>query len=159
LLPGCEVIAYDTDWWARRATREMARASGAGVDVRGFCGPDELRRMLVPGTLVLSDCEGYEDELLARQPAEAFAGVTALIEVHDHIVPGVSGRLRERFGPTHRIEVVGSATRDEAAFDLGFLPPDQRRLAVSEIRPPQEWMLLTPVAQGGQPPARSEGRP
>ena len=41
--PKAEVIAFDTDWWARKATREMASANQtSNVQIKGFCTPQWL---------------------------------------------------------------------------------------------------------------------
>jgi hypothetical protein len=149
-LPQAEVIAYDTDRWARAAARETAAANGVtNLTVLGYCGPSQLARRLDVPALVLSDCEGFETELLLTPPVEAFASATVLVELHESEAPGVTDRLRERFRDTHTFALTTSGPR-AAAADLGFLTPEERNLAVDEIRGVgQQWALLTPHQQAG----------
>ncbi|HEX3314253.1 MAG TPA: hypothetical protein VHR72_05135, partial [Gemmataceae bacterium] len=38
-FPRTRVVTFDTDWWARDAVREMAKANGVSerIDIRGYC--------------------------------------------------------------------------------------------------------------------------
>jgi hypothetical protein len=158
-LPQAEVLAYDTDWWARAATREAAAANGvANLTVGGYCSPSELARRLDVPALVFSDCEGFEAELLLTPPAGAFAAATILVELHEPEAPGITDRVRERFRDTHTFDVVTSGPRTTAA-DLGFLTPEERNLAVHEIRADGRWALLTPLLQAGVAAARTVAGP
>lgn len=152
LAPGVSTVAFDTDWWARRATREMAVANNTpNVIVAGFCSPRWLDRHLAPASLIVSDCEGYEGDLLTCA-APALDTATILVEAHDAYVPGVAAALRRRFAATH---AAAEVVYDPAAVpvppvDLSFLTPDETRAAVREHRGPQSWLLFTPT--GGARP-------
>jgi hypothetical protein len=143
--PGVPVVAFDTDWWARKAVREMAAANGvSNVEVRGFCSPAWLARNLREGAFLISDCEGYEAELFGAA-APALRSATLIVETHDCFVPGVSDRLRASFGGTHTVHVLGdSGGRRVSSRSLEFLPEEQRQLANQEVRPPQLWLLCLP---------------
>lgn len=144
-MPETPVVAFDTDWWARAATREMAAANRTpNVTAAGFCSPRWLDRHLLPGAFVFSDCEGYEGELFGRAASPALDSATLLIELHDALAPGVGDAVRRRFAATHRAEVVAGSDPPAAGADLSFLTPDEARAAVREHRGPQEWILLTP---------------
>lgn len=150
LMPDTPVVAFDTDWWARRATREMAAANRSpNVRAAGFCSPRWLDRHLTPGSFVLSDCEGYEAELFARSSTPALDTATLLVEVHDNLTAGVGSVLRRRFVRTHDLAVVRTGDRDWAGPELPFLTPADAAAAVREIRDPQEWFLFTPRAGAG----------
>ena len=144
-VPGTPVLAFDTDWWARAATREMVAANNT-PDVRpeGYCSPRWLDRGLRPDSFILSDCEGYEGELFVRATTLALESATLLVEIHDNIVPGVGAAVRERFARTHRADTVATGERAPRVPDLNFLTPDEAATAVREYRDPQEWVLLTP---------------
>ena len=79
--PESRVLAFDIDPWARRAIAEMVAANRASnVEVLGACGPDWLAKHLAPGAFILSDCEGYEGELLCSAPIPNLATATLIIE-------------------------------------------------------------------------------
>jgi len=144
--PGAKVVAFDTDWWARKAIREMVAANGArNVEVRGYCSPEWLARNVEEGALIISDCEGYEDVLFTAATAARLATSTLVVETHDAFVPGVSQHLKAAFGETHVVrEFGGDGARRETARPLDFLTEAERRLAVQEVRPPQVWLLCLP---------------
>jgi hypothetical protein len=144
-MPKTPVIAFDTDWWARVATAEMAAANGAhNVHIAGYCSPQSLDRRLAPGSFILADCEGYEGDLFRHATAPALDTATLLIEIHDNLVPGVGAAVRDRFVRTHSVAAVSSARRAAPPIDLGFLTPAEAEAAIREIRDPQEWLLFTP---------------
>jgi hypothetical protein len=148
-MPETPVTAFDTDWWARRATAEMAMANRTPtVTPAGFCSPRWLDRHLRPGSFILSDCEGYEGELFSQTRTPALDTATLLVEIHDNLVPGVGSAVRIRFAPTHSIEAV-AARALEVPTHLEFLTPSEAQIASREIRGPQEWLLLTPHATSG----------
>jgi hypothetical protein len=147
-MRGVPVVAFDTDRWARAATREMARANSTpNVSTAGFCSPRWLDRHLPPGSFILTDCEGYEAELFTRTSASALDSATLLIEIHDNLVPGVGQAVRDRFARTHTIACVTAGEREPLPVDLSFLAPTEAETAAREIRGPQEWLLLSPVAR------------
>jgi hypothetical protein len=144
--PEAEVVAFDVDPWARRATAETAAANRLrNVRVLGACTPGWLAAELRPGALVLSDCEGYEDVLFAAA-SPALATATLLIEAHEHFVPGVTRRLTDRFAPTHDLATFGPETPKrprDPAIDLSFLPPSDLPL-LEDVRADDHWLLFTP---------------
>jgi precorrin-6B methylase 2 len=143
--PGAPVVAFDTDWWARRALREVARENGCtNVTVRGFCTRDWLAANLEPGALVVSDCEGYEVELMLPRPVEAMRSATIVVESHDHAAPGTSERLRAAFAQTHEVSTFASEVTRLAPPVLDFLPPEERSLASLEVRSTTAWLLCIP---------------
>ena len=145
--PGTEVIAFDTDWWARRATLEVAKANRVEKSVRvsGFCSPARLAATLRPHSFLISDCEGYERELFAPLIPQ-LDSATLLIEVHEAAAPGVGKFLRERFAATHDVSAVAADAAPVRAttLDLTFLTSEEARKALTEIRLPQEWLLFSP---------------
>jgi hypothetical protein len=144
--PDSAVVAFDTDWWARRAMREMLEANAlSNVTVRGFCTPGWLASHLTDGALVISDCEGYEDVLFPSRPSGALETATLIIETHDDVSPGLTSRLHQRFDATHAVHVVESGGRRRATTrDLTFLSEERRRLANQEIRFEQSWLVCLP---------------
>jgi hypothetical protein len=149
-FPESRVLAFDIDPWARRVLAEMAAANGtANVEILGSCEPRWLAGNLAPGAFILSDCEGYEGDLLCSAPIPNLATATLIVEAHDMMVPGVTARIRERLGPTHRIAEIadgdGPDDGDVAGdLDLEGLTDDERRLATREVRSPQGWLFCLP---------------
>ncbi|MDB5311158.1 MAG: hypothetical protein JWO38_5360 [Gemmataceae bacterium] len=144
-MPGTPVLAFDTDWWARAATREMATANRTpSVSVAGFCSPRWLDRYLTAGSFILTDCEGYEGELFRRASTPALDTATLLVESHDNLSPEVGMVVRQRFARTHDLAVVTSVSRTAPPGGLGFLTPAEAETAANEVRDPQEWLLFTP---------------
>ena len=144
--PGASVIAFDPDWWARAATKDLAQANKLGnIEVRPLCDATWLAGSLRPGALIISDCEGYESELFFGCAIPELASATLIIETHDCLVPGVCARLRTLFAATHTVHEVGTAaTRRVSGRDLTFLSETERVLANQEVRSAQTWLLSLP---------------
>jgi hypothetical protein len=93
-MPDTEVVAFDTDGWARSAVSEMAVVNRTPrVTVAGFCSAKWLDRHLADNSFILSDCEGYERELFCRATTPALDSSSLLIEVHEQFAPGVTNAL------------------------------------------------------------------
>ncbi|MEN9799579.1 MAG: tRNA ((7)-)-methyltransferase [Pseudomonadota bacterium] len=145
-LPNIPVHAFDTDPWARTATRRAAELNGLRtVEVHGACTAQWLESNLCPGALVVSDCEGFEGDLLCAVPSGRLQRVTLLVEVHDDVVPGVEARLACHLEGTHLLERVqfGGSPRD------AFLPPHvPSAVPVQELllehRAEQRWLVARP---------------
>lgn len=144
--PNASVVAFDTDWWARKATREMAAANGtANVEVKGFCTPHWLARNTQAAALIVSDCEGYENILFSPQVIPALRSATLIVETHDGFAPGVTERLRAAFADTHAVHICGRQDGHRVTTQsLDFLSEPERRLAVEEVRSPTPWLLCLP---------------
>jgi hypothetical protein len=71
---------------------------------------------------------------------------TILVELHDLFVPGVTGRIIERFSESHQTQIFDSCERNPANYpDIAFLTSTGRAIAVSEFRgAPQQWAYLVP---------------
>jgi hypothetical protein len=144
--PDASVVAFDTDWWARKATREMAAANGTrNVEVRGFCTPRWLARSTQKAALIISDCEGYEAVLFSPQVIPELRSATLIVETHDGFAPGVTDKLRAAFAETHAVQVYGQEERLRVTTQpLDFLAETERRLVVQEVRSPTLWLLCLP---------------
>lgn len=145
--PQAEVIAFDTDWWARKAVREMAAANQTPkVKVEGFCTPGWLAQNTREGAFIISDCEGFEGVLFSDEVIARLTTATLIVETHDCSVPGVCERLRQAFSKTHVVKTIGmEGSRRTPDVDLSFLASDrERELASQEVRPDQIWLLCLP---------------
>jgi hypothetical protein len=146
--PNADVVAFDPDWWARAAMREMALANGVrNVHVKALCERSWLERDLNESALIISDCEGYEATLFDAPVVGALKSATLMIETHDCFTPGVTDTLRARFVGTHSIHLFRDADgRRRSTRPLDFLSDDELRLAEAEVRPEQFWLFCIPHA-------------
>jgi hypothetical protein len=118
-----KVVAFELDEKGREACHANAVRNGVTgqIDIRGQCRAPEFQALLqsLPdkkdGILIVSDCEGFEDELLAGETIKLCRRAYFLVETHDSIVPGVHTRLLERLGLDHVVTQIARAkrTRDE----------------------------------------------
>lgn len=60
--------------------------------------------------LIIIDVEGYEKVLLNPSLIPKLNQCTILVELHDHLIPGVSEELKERF-QSHRISIFTTSKR------------------------------------------------
>lgn len=145
-FPDAAIVTFDTDWWARQATSEMAAANGVGtISIQGFCSPSWLAKNLEQHALVVSDCEGYEGELLCTTDIPTLNSVTLIVELHECFSPGVSSQVLSRFARTHTIEQVSSRPDTPMpGVTVRSLTEEELRRASTEVRPPQTWVFLVP---------------
>ena len=148
-LPAAEIVAFDTDPWARGVCKKLAVFNGVAdrVSVRGFCSPDRLRRVIgEKKCLILSDCEGFENTLLDPCLIPALAHCDMIVEIHD-AAPSPDHPLVQKFRTTHRIDLVKSEPRSgkEAGLPDVFSAEEKFRL-VNELRQPwQGWAIFSAV--------------
>jgi hypothetical protein len=149
-FPESRVFAFDVDPWARRAVAEMVAANHvSNVEIRSACKPEWLARHLASESLILSDCEGFEGELLCSVAIPNLATATLVIETHDARVPGVTARIRSLLRSTHSVAEVRDADgpdRSVPDIDLSGLTEGERGLAIREVRSPQSWLVCLPLS-------------
>jgi len=136
-LPAAKLIGFDIDPLAQSACAEQARLNNVTdrVMIQGKCDTEQLQKVLEPGSLVISDCEGHEADLFQPDLVPALSRCDILIELHEMFSPGVTETLMKRFEPTHNIELINSSERDPKLYPvLNTLSPKQQRLAVNEDR-------------------------
>ena len=123
--PRSRVIAYEMERTRADLLRKYAKLNGVAerVDVRGACTMDELEADLAGASeaFLLMDVEGAEDSLLRPDEAPALMGTEILVEVHDEYVPGVTGRVRERFAGTHEQTLFRSEPAPVSRELLGWM--------------------------------------
>jgi hypothetical protein len=155
-MPDARVIAWEADPLHARLARLTAESNGVAnrVDVRGQCGVEDLAALETTGPLlVVIDAEGAEDELLDPERVPALRAATMLVEVHEMYAPGVTERLRARFGATHTIHEQFDRPRYRDDYpELAALRVDnlERDLAITESRiGVTPWLLIEPDAASG----------
>jgi predicted O-methyltransferase YrrM len=147
-LPDAEVYAFERQDALLAQLRAIAEHNGVADRVRlvGDCDATQLRALAQPGTLIVSDCEGCERELLDPAWSPELASCALLVETHDLLVPGVTDLLCARFAASHEVERLDSRPRyvDDVP-ELDFMPLVSRQLAISEFRHgPMSWLAMRP---------------
>lgn len=144
--PRLQVYAFDPDPLARRLCRSLALLNSVSERVRigGNCSPDRLATLARGRALVISDCEGFEEELFSGNGVDELRLTDLIVETHDHVSSGVTDRLIDRFGASHRVERLEAQPRTEPPASIGFLDGARARLAMDERRPPaQTWLVMS----------------
>jgi len=108
--PRARVFAYDTAPTSKDLLFEMARANSVAdqMEFGHECtGPTlvELSQQF-PSGLLISDCEGYELELLEPATIAALSRWDMLIETHDYLERNITHELTRRLQRTHRVSVL-----------------------------------------------------
>lgn len=150
--PATQVIAYDLDSNARTACREVAEANQVAdrVRIESECSPRSLIDLKLPaGSVVMSDCEGYEFELFTPEVVTALKDCQVFIEVHDLYNPDISATLKRRFAATHRLRVLRSNhdKSDHATHPrLKTLTPAMLDHLTNERDSNMDWFFFQPLA-------------
>lgn len=144
--PESRIHAFDIDEDMQAWCRRMAELNGVAdrVVVGGRCDPETIQRLADGRTLVISDCEGGEVDVLDPEAAPALRRCDLLVEIHDLFVPGASATIRDRFAATHDIYVIDSMMQDPRRFEcLDTLSDSDQHLALDERRPASmQWFVL-----------------
>lgn len=154
-IPGAKVVAWEMESWWRNVTRRVAELNGVlpRIELRGLCTPDELRSIRSSGrTLVFSDCEGAEFDLLTHENLSGLGVYDIIVECHDLFVPNVTRTLIERFERTHeitRVEAVGRLLDD---IDQNVIPilPGRKIDLIRSFEEPRLYQMcwLVIIARG-----------
>jgi len=128
-LPHAAVIAFDPDREAQRLTRLGARANGVAsrLQQRGLATAGEISDLGPDAdTLLFVDCEGAEDDLLDPDRLPCLRVTPIVVELHEHVVPGIGERLTGRFQATHELTRIWAAERASFHLDAPFASWPQR---------------------------------
>jgi hypothetical protein len=172
--PEARVVAFESAEDGRAALLKMAKLNGVRgqIEIRGHCAPPDLQSVLesrrdertpVPNprnadflpvpdhpAFILCDVEGDERFLLDPFVVPSLQRAAILVETHEFIYPGITEALCERFGSTHRVQLIWQTLRSRADFpfhSLGtrLIPKSYLDWAVSEWRPIQMcWLWMQP---------------
>lgn len=147
IMPTAAVYAFDVDPEAQRLCRMLAVANAVDERLRvgGACDAAALQSILETHrqVVVISDCEGFEGELLDPATAPGLARADLLVEVHEFAMPGVTEVLLRRLQSTHKIARIPADPIDpEIVSALAEFDVETRRKSTSEFRPAgMEWLL------------------
>lgn len=146
--PAAKVYAFDILGVARDQCRALAAINKveSRVIVGGECTPETLSGICSGRSLVFSDCESYELELLDPDKVPALKNADIIVELHDFMRTDVAitPTVLARFEATHDISVTGLKRRSAEEFpSLSILPKEVRAQALHEDRVEyQQWAYL-----------------
>ena len=155
--PNTMVDAFDMAEEAQTVCRNHAQLNGVSerVRVHGAFAPAILDATASARTLLICDAEGAEADLIDPVRCPALRSVEALIvECHEDLRPGIVGKLRESFWPTHAITLVRNALPSAALPEwLEELSQLDQLLAVWEWRQrPTPWLVMEKMRMTSQCP-------
>jgi SAM-dependent methyltransferase len=143
------VYAYDLDPRARALCRGLAQQNNVEdrVVVRGRFTPAQLSDLPSGPLLVICDIEGFEIEVF-EDSAPHWRDADLIVELHDCLRTGCRDAVQRCLAGSHAIEILPSREKVPPALPaLEGLSAADRRLAVAEIRPPQEWLVARRIAR------------
>jgi hypothetical protein len=147
-LPNARAFAFDIDPLARRLCDKMASLNQVSdrVTILGECTVHYLQELAGDNTLIVSDCEGCEVQLLRPDLAPGLLACDLIVELHDCFDPSTSEVVMDRFAQSHDIVILERVARHPADYpSLEGLTPYRQRLAISESRwgTPCKWAFIT----------------
>jgi precorrin-6B methylase 2 len=133
---GARVYAFDTDRGALRQCADMAALNGVAVAAGGFCDREALTGLdLGRRALIISDCEGYENELFDAAVAARLRRHDFLVETHDFLRIDTTRNVLDAFAATHDCEIVESVDDIIKAYTYDFAE-------LAEFTLQERWELL-----------------
>ncbi len=152
-LVNATIYAFDINPLANHHLLHNARRNGVRgrVNVGQDCDSNALQSILMNSArpLVISDCEGYELDILDPSKVPLLTRCRMIVEVHEQ-QSGMSAKelLFHRFQNTHSIDTVSSVERTAADWpeivrNICFSNKEKAH-ALDEGRSPQNWMAFVP---------------
>jgi len=151
-LPQASVLAYDIDPVALGRCGELAELNGVRdrIDLRSPFNAADLLELRDRKVLVVCDVDGFETELFAAGMAKYWSGADLVVELHDFMGAPCRSLVESCLALTHRCAIICSEEKPASKIaDFTFLTAEERRLAVSELRPPQEWLIARALPATG----------
>ncbi len=153
LFQDADLIGYDLDEDAKGLCHANASLNGINesrLKLHGGFDAATFREELDDESLVVVDCEGFENDVIGSLAPEEFQKADWLIETHDHLVEGTTERMTIAFKDTH--DVVCLETDQDQKNKVNLLPEFIRQqhnqyvqeALVSERRAvKQHWIVAT----------------
>jgi hypothetical protein len=153
MIGDAKLVGFDTDDEAKTLCRANAQANQiepSRLELFGAFDADTFRNELDDESLIVVDCEGFENDVVASLSPDERGKADWLIETHDHLVAGTTARMIAAFSSTH--DVVEIITDDDLKEKMRLLPESIRashngyvqEALVSECRKvKQSWIFAT----------------
>lgn len=113
--PRTQIYAFDIDFISRRQLLNLAHINGLQnkITLGKYCSFDDIRNKSRGKTLLISDIEGYERELLNPDICESLKRIDVLVELHESDDNfSVKNLIYNRFKQTHNIQEINSTNRE-----------------------------------------------
>lgn len=151
-MPDASVYAFDIDSAAQRYCVDLAKLNSVSdrVHVRELCSHQDLQQLGGPGSIIVCDCEGFEETLLDPDLVPQLANTDILVELHEFIKPGITNRILSRFRDNHALTLIDAKDRDPGEYPvLQIMRAPDRYAAVDEHRPAaMQWAFLRSHGRG-----------
>ena len=145
-LPEASVYAFDMDERARTLCAQLAQTNQVEkrLKIENEATPEALQKILQKNAFILCDCEGCESFILEPSACPALKHCDIMIELHDHIVPETTEKLKRSFSETHQWITINQSTRRPEDYpELSVFSPEDALKLVTEYRPAtQSWVFL-----------------
>ncbi len=145
-MPQSKFFGYDINPKAREgATQSAALNDVSGrVTISGEFRGEDFSAHPANNTLVICDIEGGEDDLLDPAKYPGLKGHDVVVELHEVYRPGISERLRQRFGATHDIIFFDHQPKQAKVPQLqGLSEMDEFLLHYEGRGGPTPWFVMT----------------
>lgn len=148
-LPGSRVVGFDISQASTCTAGNNAIANNVdNIELGASCAASELEYLLENCGVgaVVSDCEGYETELLDIEQVPSLRHSYILVECHDMFSQGITDTLVERFTDTHDITKIYQGSRNPYQFKILDKYSDFDKWALmNEMRgETMHWLFMEP---------------
>lgn len=120
-MPQADIFSFDIDPFARRLQHSLAVINDvSNLTIGKRCTHEVLEPLLGGRSLVISDIEGFEHDLLDPNRAPNLSSSDILVEIHKfgNLSSGeVRDHLRKRFAPTHRTQLISARPRSASRYE------------------------------------------
>jgi hypothetical protein len=149
------VNSFDLVRKSRLVTAEHGRINGVSGRLKLGCRaePESLEQIIKNAKIpfIISDCEGFEVQLLDPTRAPSLAKAIIVCEMHPMEVPEVETILRSRFDTTHEVSVIYQRPKRVEDYNLTLemlgLDKGEQEIAIDEFRGYTPWMVMMPFGQ------------
>jgi hypothetical protein len=149
--PGVRVIAFDMDPAARETCARLAALNGVAnqVTILGACNPERLANAIGHRSLIISDCEGCEAQLLDPDTVEGLERCDLIVELHPMVDTAIPGLIEARFKKSHDSVLVRGRGAQLEAPELSVFRWFDRKLATYEERSGEQGLWAVLLARAG----------
>ncbi len=152
VMPNAKVIAWEMLPEMRSVTKAVAELNDVSdrLELRNVCTVDELTSLKLDArTLIFSDCEGTEDDLLKPELLKGLKEFDIIVECHEMFREGVTQRLIDRFSATHDIRRIEATERtlDDVNGDFVDSVPLSKHEVLRSFEEPRlyhmHWLFIS----------------